>query len=70
MDRRMNADLCIRHWSTNIKGTVQSINREGYPEKQSPIIQNNDYEVGGGRGCHGCLSLHCEDREGFVHSLL
>lgn len=50
-----------------MKGTIQATRREGHPEKQSPIIQNSNYEAGGGRSCSGRLSLLWEDREGFVH---
>ena len=53
-----------------LKVPSQSIRREGHSEKQSPSIQNSDYEDSSCRSCSGCLSLHCEDREGFVHSLL
>lgn len=29
-----------------MKGTIQDTRREGHPEKQSPIIQNSNYEAG------------------------
>lgn len=61
----MNAVLCIRCWSTNMKRAMPVHKKIGTPGEA--VIRKSNSVYDGGRSSSGCLSLHCEEREGFVH---
>lgn len=51
-----------------MKGAMPVHKERGTPGKT--VIHKSNSVDDGGRSCSGCLSLHCEDREGFVHQPL
>lgn len=46
MDGRMNAMLCTRCWSTNVKGAIAVHKERGTPREA--VIHNSNYVDGGG----------------------